>query len=136
MATHNWQLIVSFTIIFVINVVAIENSTALTNNATTIKRSKRYLDFLPLSRMFVSKNQILIAGFLYFNLVIVFLQFRANIKDNVIQSYQFWAQSYGYRANFPIENRRRVRRSEVYDTLEELITKFVFRVFFFDELRD
>lgn len=52
-------------------------------------------------------------------------KFRANVKDNIQRSTQFWAQAYGYRANFPIENRRRTRRSEVYDTLTELINQLV-----------
>ncbi|XP_037037189.1 uncharacterized protein LOC119074850 isoform X2 [Bradysia coprophila] len=75
-----------------------------TTNSTIIQRSKRYLDFIPLSRMF----------------------FRANIKDNIVKVNQFWAQSYGFRANFPIENQKRTKRSDVYDTLSDLINQHGF----------
>lgn len=51
------------------------------------------------------------------------LQFRANIKDNLLKSNNLWGQAYGYRANFVIENRRRMKRSEVYDTISELISQ-------------
>lgn len=49
------------------------------------------------------------------------LQFRANVKANVLTANQLLAFAYGYRANYPIENERRVRRSDVYDAIEELI---------------
>ncbi|KAG4065082.1 hypothetical protein HA402_007479 [Bradysia odoriphaga] len=52
--------------------------------------------------------------------------FRANIKDNIIQVNQFWAQAYGFRANFPIENQKRTKRSDVYDTLSDLINQHGF----------
>lgn len=89
------------------------------NNSTIIHRSKRYLDFIPLSRMFV---RICIR---VINVIVVecFKQFRANIKDNIIQVNQFWAQAYGFRANYPIENHKRAKRSDVYDTLSDLINQ-------------
>ncbi|XP_055315513.1 uncharacterized protein LOC129575653 [Sitodiplosis mosellana] len=67
---------------------------------TTIVRHKRYLDFIPKSRMF----------------------FRTNIKANVLSpTNQLLAFAYGYRANYPIENDIKIKRRDVYDSMEELI---------------
>lgn len=43
------------------------------------------------------------------------------MKANVLTTNQILAFAYGYRANYPIENERRARRSDVYDSIEELI---------------
>lgn len=46
---------------------------------------------------------------------------RANIKANVFEGNQLVAFAYGYRANYPIENDRKIRRRDVYDGMEEII---------------
>lgn len=53
----------------------------------------------------------------------IHLQFRANVKENMLGKNQIMAYAYGYRANYPIENGIRAKRSEVYDTIEELISQ-------------
>lgn len=55
-------------------------------------------------------------------------QFRINVKDNVIKNNQIFAHAFGFRANIdllqPIRPEpHRMRRREVYDTLEELINQ-------------
>lgn len=48
-------------------------------------------------------------------------QFRANVKANVLSANQLIAFAYGFRANYPIENKRNIRRRDVYESMEELI---------------
>lgn len=50
-------------------------------------------------------------------------QFRANVKENILGQNQIFAYAFGYRANYPIENGKRAKRSEVYDTIEDLISQ-------------
>lgn len=49
------------------------------------------------------------------------LQFRTNVKANILAGNQLLAFAYGYRANYPIENDIKIRRRDVYDSIEELI---------------
>lgn len=49
------------------------------------------------------------------------IQFRANVKANILSGNQLLVFGYGYRANYPIENDIKVRRRDVYDSIEELI---------------
>lgn len=49
-----------------------------------------------------------------------YLQFRANVKANVLSANQILAFAYGYRANYPIENDIRIKRRDVYDSMEEI----------------
>lgn len=46
-----------------------------------------------------------------------------NVKDNVIQNNQIWAQAFGYRVNFDIPDRpgHVIHRREVYDTIKDLV---------------
>lgn len=60
--------------------------------------------------------------YIYFGYHLNF-QFRANVKENMLGKNQIMAYAYGYRANYPIENGIRAKRSEVYDTIEELISQ-------------
>lgn len=54
-------------------------------------------------------------------LVVGFLQFRANVKANVLSPQnQILAFAYGYRANYPIENDIRLKRRDVHDSMEEI----------------
>lgn len=53
----------------------------------------------------------------------VTFQFRANVKENILGQNQIFAYAFGYRANYPIENGKRAKRSEVYDTIEDLISQ-------------
>lgn len=96
------------------------------NAPVVIRRSKRYLDFLRLSRMFVgiTENELDYVNLLFF--FHISLQFRINMKENVLKSVTFWSRGYGYRANFNIENKRRIKRSMVYDTITDLINQYVF----------
>lgn len=52
---------------------------------------------------------------------ILVFQFRGTVKANALSVNQILAFSYGYRANYPIENDRKIRRRDVYDSMEELI---------------
>lgn len=93
---------------------------------STIVRHKRYLDFIPKSRMFVSNSWNICPNgeFKSENCS----QFRANIKANVLSANQVLAFAYGFRANYPIENDIRIRRRDVYDSMEELIDQWVFGI--------
>ncbi|CRL05610.1 CLUMA_CG018496, isoform A [Clunio marinus] len=56
--------------------------------------------------------------------------FRVNTKDNVIRINEIWAHGFGFRANIdllqPQRPKRSLRRSEVYETLKELINQHGF----------
>ncbi|XP_059217789.1 uncharacterized protein LOC106088879 [Stomoxys calcitrans] len=72
----------------------------------TLKRGKRYLDFLETSRMI----------------------FRVNVKNNIIPKPTIWAHGYGFRCNYPIENDRKVRpfRRDTYEVLGDLMQNIGF----------
>ncbi|XP_075164458.1 uncharacterized protein LOC142237024 [Haematobia irritans] len=76
-------------------------------------RGKRYLDFLDTSRMIVG---------------ITYMQFRANVKNNIIPKPTIWAHGYGFRCNYPIENDRKVRpfRRDTYEVLGDLMENIGF----------
>lgn len=50
-----------------------------------------------------------------------YFQFRANVKANVLSGNQLIAFAYGYRANYPIENDIKIKRRDIYDSMEEVI---------------
>lgn len=54
------------------------------------------------------------------------MQFRANVKANVLSYNQLLAFSYGFRANFPIENSIKMKRRDVLNSMEELIDQCVY----------
>ncbi|XP_073820075.1 uncharacterized protein [Musca autumnalis] len=68
-----------------------------------LKRKKRYLDFIKGSRM----------------------AFRFNVKNNVIPGSTIWANGWGFRCNYPIENNEVTRpfRRDTYDLLGELMDR-------------
>lgn len=89
---------------------------------TTIVRHKRYLDFIPKSRMFVSSIILIQNNFERMSDSNILLQFRANVKANILAPpNQLLAFAYGYRANYPIENDIKIKRRDVYDSMQELI---------------
>lgn len=45
------------------------------------------------------------------------------MKENILGQNQIFAYAYGYRANYPIENSKRAKRSEIFETIEDLITQ-------------
>lgn len=96
-------------------------SDAPTNS--TIIRHKRYLDFLPKSRMFVSifNNEFLCVIWFRIFKFTNYLKLRANVKANVLSVNQVIAFAYGFRANYPIENDIRIKRRDVYDSMEEIM---------------
>lgn len=57
------------------------------------------------------------------------VQFRVNIKDNILQVNQIFAHAFGFRANIDLLQPQRpghkVRRRDVYQTIEELINQWV-----------
>lgn len=50
-----------------------------------------------------------------------------NVKDNIIKNNQIFAHGFGFRANIdllqPMRPNHKIRKREVYDTLEELINQ-------------
>lgn len=56
------------------------------------------------------------------------IQFRVNVKNNIVRRPVIWAHGYGLRCNYPIENGKRVRpvRRDTYATLGDLMDKYVF----------
>lgn len=52
------------------------------------------------------------------------MQFRSNIKANVLSANQIIAFAYGFRANYPIENDRKIHRRDIYDSVEEMMNKW------------
>lgn len=57
------------------------------------------------------------------------LQFRVNVKDNIVKVNQIFAHAFGFRANIdllqPQRPNHKIKRREVYETLEELINQLV-----------
>lgn len=97
-----------------------QSDSASQMNCSNVVRHKRYLDFLPKSRMFVSID--ITTGHCKCSLSL-FFQFRANIKANLLSINQVIAFAYGFRANYPIENDRKIRRRDVYESVEEMMSK-------------
>lgn len=56
-------------------------------------------------------------------------QFRINVKDNIIKVNQIFAHAFGFRANIdllqPERKTHKIRRREIYETLETLINQYV-----------
>lgn len=122
-----------------INVLDTQSEEIYTNSSTVAKsRMKRYLIFQPGSRILVrtrvcksyrictlrtSRFSILLLFFLLF----LKIQFRVNVRDNILKVNQIFAHGFGFRANIdllqPMRPKHKVRRREVYDTLEELINQ-------------
>lgn len=100
-----------------------------TNSSTIAKsRMKRYLIFQPGSRILVQTRVFKI--YRIKTLKVLFFsptQFRVNVKDNIIKVNQIFAHGFGFRANIdllqPMRPNHKIRRREVYDTLEELINQ-------------
>lgn len=94
------------------------------------KRLKRYLGFKQGARTFVSE---LNCYFRCSRTRILLLQFRINIKDNVLKVNQIWAHAYGFRQNFdipfPLPKQYKVRRRDVHDSLELMLNQWVFYLF-------
>lgn len=62
-------------------------------------------------------------------LILTPTQFRVNVKDNIIKVNQIFAHAFGFRANIdllqPQRPSHKIRRREVYETMEELINQLV-----------
>ncbi|XP_017844914.1 uncharacterized protein LOC108601526 [Drosophila busckii] len=74
------------------------------------RRSKRYLDILETSRLFLNFKC---------------LQFRVNVKNNVIPKPTIWAHGYGFRANTPVLVNRENRpfRRDTVELMHELLDR-------------
>jgi hypothetical protein len=121
---------------FPFNVLFTQSEEICTNSSTIAKsRMKRYLIFQPGSRILVRTRVCKIIALVRCERHIFFpfsyfsekIQFRVNVKDNVIKVNQIFAHGFGFRANIdllqPMRPKHKIRRREVYDTLEELINQ-------------
>lgn len=68
--------------------------------------------------------------------LLTFKQFRINVKDNILKINQIFAHGFGFRANIDLLQPQRpghqIRRREIYETLQELITQLVHVLSSFD----
>lgn len=107
-----------------------------TNSSSVVKsRAKRYLIFQPGSRILVREHRILsfISWIIKLSALFVYSlsQFRINVKDDIIKNNTIFGHGWGFRANIdllqpyrpPKPKARKIRRREVYGTLEELINQ-------------
>lgn len=119
-----------FAINITVSVESAESREIYANSSSSIVKSrmKRYLIFQPGSRILVRKAFQWAA--LHDSIHLPFTQFRINVKDNIIRVNQIFAHAFGFRANIdllqPVRlEPHKIRRREVYETLEELINQLV-----------
>jgi hypothetical protein len=102
-------------------------SQEICSNSSMIAKSrmKRYLIFQPGSRILVWSIQLRTQQLLSF--ILFYTKFRINVRDNIIKVNQIFAHGFGFRANIdllqPMRPKHKVRRREVYETIEELINQ-------------